>query len=239
VVLNGAQSLERTLRSVLDQRFEELDYVVVDGGSTDGSLDIIRKYESHIGHWRSEPDNGLYDAMNKGVRAARGQWLFFLGADDELVARLAEIAPLLTDPSTIYYGDVYMPRRRRVYDGRFNAYKIMFGNICQQAIFYPRRVFESYSFDTRYKLWADHVLNMACYGDKRFRFKYIAKLVAIYNDYSGASAHTVDAAFLADREALIRKHLPSPLLYAYRLRMSASRLKRWCLAAVGLDRSSA
>jgi len=177
--------------------------------------------------------------MNKGVRAARGQWLLFLGADDVLAARLAEIAPLLVDANTIYYGDVYMAERRRVYDGAFNGYKLMFGNICQQAIFYTRRVFESYSFDTRYKVWADHVLNMTCYGDTRFRFKYIGKVVAIYNDASGASANTVDAAFLADREELIRTHLRSPLLLAYRLRMGASRLKRWCLGAIGADRSSA
>jgi glycosyltransferase involved in cell wall biosynthesis len=238
-VLNGAETLERTLRSVFDQDFADFEYVIIDGGSTDGSLDIIRKYQARIAHWRSETDRGLYDAMNKGVRAARGQWLLFLGADDELVARLAEIAHLLTDSRTIYYGDVYMPRRGRVYDGAFNAYKLMFANICQQAIFYPRRVFDAYSFDTRYKLWADHVLNMACYGDKRFRFKYIAKLVAVFNDSSGASANAVDTAFLAERETLIKTHLPSPLFLAYRLRMGASKLKRWCLCAIGMNRRPA
>src|SRR4051812_33386156 len=195
VVLNGAQTLERTLRSVFDQEFEDLEYVIIDGGSIDGSVDIIRQYESRIGHWRSEPDSGLYDAMNKGVRAARGRWILFLGADDELVARLADIAPLLKDERTVYYGDVYMPRQRLTYDGAFSAYKIMFKNICQQAIFYPRRVFEIHTFDTRYRLWADYVLNMACYGDKRFRFAYMGKLICLYNDYSGATANALDAKF--------------------------------------------
>ena len=233
VVLNGAGTLERTLRSVLDQGFEDLDYVIIDGGSTDGSLDIIRKYESRIGYWRSEPDNGLYDAMNKGVRAARGRWILFLGADDELVAKLADIAPLLVDEQTVYYGDVYMPRQRLTYDGAFSAYKIMFKNICQQAIFYPRRVFESRHFDTRYRLWADHAFNIACYGDKRFRFRYIEKLVCLYNDYTGMSAHTEDAQFKADRESLIKAHLSPSLLVAYRLRMAAAKLKRSCLSLVG------
>src|SRR5688572_31892096 len=95
VVLNASETLERTLRSVFDQGLDDLDYVVIDGGSTDGSLDIIRRYESRIAHWRSEPDQGLYDAMNKAVRVAKGKWVLFLGADDVLVADLREIALLL------------------------------------------------------------------------------------------------------------------------------------------------
>jgi glycosyltransferase involved in cell wall biosynthesis len=232
VVLNGAATLERTLRSVFDQQFEDVDYVIIDGGSTDGSLDVIRRYESRIGYWRSEPDSGLYDAMNKGVRAAKGRWILFLGADDELVAKLADIAPLLTDERTVYYGDVYMPRQRLTYDGAFSAYKVMFKNICQQAIFYPRRAFESRSFDTRYRLWADHAFNIACYGDKRLRFSYIGQLVCLYNDYTGMSAHTEDVEFQADRESLIRTHLPFALLLAYRLRTAAARLKRSCMRLV-------
>src|SRR5882762_5341075 len=190
VVLNAADTLERAIQSVLKQNFDDLEYVIIDGGSTDGSLDIIRRYESGIRYWCSEPDDGLYDAMNKGVRGSKGRWVLFLGADDLLVGNLREIAPLLTDERTVYYGDVYMPRRHVLYDGPFSAYKIMFRNICQQAIFYPRAVFEAHSFDTRYKLWADHVFNIACYGDKRFRFTYIKKLICLYNDSSGASAYT-------------------------------------------------
>ena len=232
MVLNGAQTLERTLRSVFDQGFEDLDYVVVDGGSTDGSLDIIRRYESRIAHWRSEPDEGLYDAMNKAVRVAKGKWVLFLGADDLLTADLRDIASRLKDERTIYYGDAYMPRRQVLYDGRFSAYKIMFKNICQQAIFYPREVFATHSFDRRYRLWADHALNIALYGDKRFRFAYLDRQICIYNDSTGASSHTEDAVFKADRASLIKRHL-SPFLYVlYLLRNSAARLKRWSVALI-------
>jgi glycosyltransferase involved in cell wall biosynthesis len=232
VVLNGAKTLGRTIRSVTEQNFDDFEYVIIDGGSTDGSLEIIRRYESKIHHWRSEPDDGLYDAMNKAVRVARGQWVLFLGADDELLVSLAEIAPALADDRTVYYGDVYMPTRRRVYDGPFDAYKIMFVNICQQAIFYPRRVFELYRFDTRYELWADHVLNMACYGDRRFRFEYLGKLITLYNDYSGATAHTTDAKFEADRERLIRTYLPMRLYLAYWWRTRTRNLKNRCVAPI-------
>lgn len=239
VVLNAAGTLERTIESVEQQPFRDYEYLIIDGGSTDGSLDIVRKHESAIAYWCSEPDGGLYDAMNKGARAAKGRWVLFLGADDVLVGSLAEIAPLLSDPNTVYYGDVYMPRRGAIYDGAFSAYKIMFKNICQQAIFYPRRVFEFHAFDTQYRLWADHVFNIVCYGDRRFRFRYIEKLICVYNDYTGASAHTEDRKFLADREALIRAHLPRWLFFAYLLRTRASKLKRWLCAAIKRHRSAA
>lgn len=232
VVLNAARTLERTIQSVVQQRFRDYEYVVIDGGSTDGSLDILRKYEPVIAYWRSEPDSGLYDAMNKAARAARGQWILFVGADDVLVADLAQIAPLLAKRNTIYYGDVYMTGRGKRYDGAFSGYKLMFNNICQQAIFYPRSVFESHSFDTRYRLWADHVFNIVCFGDRRFRFEYIDKLICVYNDASGASANAEDAKFLADREALIRRHFPATLFLAFWLRMRASRTKRWCLRLI-------
>ena len=75
VVLNGAQTLERAFKSVFDQRFDDLDYVVIDGGSTDGTLDIIRKYESRLGYWRSEPDNGLYPTWSPdGLKIAFMSW---------------------------------------------------------------------------------------------------------------------------------------------------------------------
>jgi len=227
VVLNGAATLERALKSVLDQGFDDLDYVVIDGGSTDGSLDVIRKYEARLGYWCSEPDHGLYDAMNKAVRVAKGRWVMFLGADDVLAADLREVAALLKDERTIYYGNVYMTRRQALYDGPFSAYKIMFKNICQQAIFYPRRVFENYSFDQRYKLWADHALNITLYGDKRFRFSYIDKKVCLYNDHTGASSHAEDAVFQTDRPALIKSRLPPALFALFMLRSAASRAKRW------------
>ena len=227
VVLNGAETLERAFKSVFDQGFEDLEYVVIDGGSTDGSVEVIRKYEARLGYWCSEPDEGLYDAMNKAVRVAKGRWVMFLGSDDVLVADLHEIAALLKDERTVYYGDVYMTRRQVLYAGPFSAYKIMFKNICQQAIFYPRCVFESYSFDRRYKLWADHALNIALYGDRTFRFTYIDKKVCLYNDHTGASSLTEDAVFKTERPALIKSRLPKALFALFVLRSAASRAKRW------------
>lgn len=82
VVYNDKEGLERTVNSVLSQTYKSLEYIIVDGGSTDGTLDVIRKYEDKINKWISEPDHGIYDAMNKGIRMASGKWLNFMNAGD-------------------------------------------------------------------------------------------------------------------------------------------------------------
>jgi glycosyltransferase involved in cell wall biosynthesis len=83
--LNNIKGLEKTLESVFNQIFQNLEYIVIDGGSTDGSEELLRKYGRKISYWISEPDNGIYQAMNKGIRAAKGEYLLFLNSGDFLV----------------------------------------------------------------------------------------------------------------------------------------------------------
>ena len=82
VNLNNAQGLEKTIQSVIAQQYEDYEFVVVDGGSTDGSVDIIKKYQHKITDWISEQDGGVYQAMNKGVNFAQGEWINFLNSGD-------------------------------------------------------------------------------------------------------------------------------------------------------------
>jgi glycosyltransferase involved in cell wall biosynthesis len=82
VVFNGAKILEETIKSVINQNYNNVEYIIIDGGSTDGTLDILRKYQNIIDYWVSEPDNGIYDAMNKGIDLANGKWINFMNAGD-------------------------------------------------------------------------------------------------------------------------------------------------------------
>ena len=82
VVLNNEKYLEQTIKSVLSQKIKNIDYIVVDGGSTDGSLEIIKKYKNKISYWISEKDNGLYDAFNKGMQLAKGEYIGIINSDD-------------------------------------------------------------------------------------------------------------------------------------------------------------
>src|SRR4051812_41105410 len=85
VVYNGAATLERTIKSVLKQTYKNIQYIIIDGRSNDGTIDIIKKYEKYISYWVSEPDKGIYDAMNKGVAAATGTLVGILNSDDYYV----------------------------------------------------------------------------------------------------------------------------------------------------------
>ena len=82
VVFNGEKYLQQTIQSVINQTYDNVEYVVIDGGSTDGTVDIIRKYEDKIDYWVSEPDQGIYDAMNKGIQLAGGEIVGLINSDD-------------------------------------------------------------------------------------------------------------------------------------------------------------
>ncbi|QMW00704.1 glycosyltransferase family 2 protein [Spirosoma foliorum] len=84
ITYNAERFLERTIQSVLAQQVSDFEYIIIDGASKDGTLDIIKRYESHITTWISEPDKGLYDAMNKGLHLAKGEYVWFMNAGDEL-----------------------------------------------------------------------------------------------------------------------------------------------------------
>ena len=83
VVFNGEKYLEETIQSVINQTYSNVEYIIIDGGSSDGTLDIIKKYEERIDYWVSEKDRGIYDAMNKGIDVASGKWLNFMNGGDE------------------------------------------------------------------------------------------------------------------------------------------------------------
>jgi len=209
VVRNGAAHLAAGIRSVLAQSYDNIEYIIVDGASDDGTLDIIRRYDAHIDVWISEPDENLYEAMNKGVDLARGDWIYFLGADDRLVDSLHRVAAFLRDRRTLYYGDVYMPARHRLYDGRFSMWKLAWTNVCHQAIFTPRHVYERYRFNTRYSIQADWELLMRCRADADLRLQYVPMLVAVFDDQAGLSSNRADDAFNTDYLDMVRRYFPA------------------------------
>lgn len=223
-VLNGAKTLEQAILSVITRSYDNIEFIVIDGGSTDGTLEIIKKYDHAIDYWVSEPDQGTYDAMNKALDVALGDRIYFLGCDDLLVNDLRDIAPLFCNRNVIYYGDVYMTHQHRLYDGAFNGFKLVVRNICQQAIFYPRGVFEKYRFDARYRTLADYHLNMSCYADPGLSLTYVPELVAIYDDSSGASSTRVDDVLEKDRNRLAWQYFPTSVYMYFRVHRVLRRL---------------
>jgi glycosyltransferase involved in cell wall biosynthesis len=104
VVYNCQKHIEKAILSVIEQTYNNIEYIIIDGGSTDGTLDIIKKYDKHIDYWISENDQGIYHAWNKGVTHAHGDWLSFLGADDEyFIYAINEYIDLINDSDKIKY----------------------------------------------------------------------------------------------------------------------------------------
>ena len=84
VTYNAAETIEETILSVINQSFDNFEFLIIDGGSTDDTINVIKKFQHKIDYWKSEPDSGIYDAMNKGVKSAKGEFIYFLGGDDLL-----------------------------------------------------------------------------------------------------------------------------------------------------------
>lgn len=217
-VFNGAQSLEKCIFSVICQTYSNIEYIIIDGGSTDGSIEIIKKYEARIAYWVSERDRGIYDALNKGLQKASGDWVLVLGCDDVLVDSLHLVAPHLVSQDEIYYGDVYLPSQHKIYDGKFYAYKLMYFNISHQSIFYPRKYYSKHQYSLNYQLAADHVYLLNAYGNKEFKLTYFPILIALYNDVSGKSSLIEDVVFRKCQKELIKNNFSFWMYSAFVLR---------------------
>lgn len=181
VVFNGQIALEETILSVINQKYENIEYIIIDGGSSDGTLDIIKKYDSKIDYWISEKDSGIYDAMNKAITIASGDWLIFIGSDDELIISIDSLVNKMIDHKSVYYGDVILKKTKLVSGGKFNKYKIMQRNICHQAIFYPRYVYFSNFYDVNVGMLADYKYNLMLFG-RDINFKYVPVTISCFNE---------------------------------------------------------
>ncbi len=168
VVRNGLPYIEETLRSVLSQDYPDIEYIVIDGGSTDGTVELIRKYQQKIKYWVSEPDKGISDAFNKGLARAGGDYILFLNADDalandrvisEIVHQVAENG----DPDLIY-GDCEVLDRasgesRYITDIDLNLSKFCKGRqmLPHPCLFAHRNYFSKYgNFDIRFRIGMDY-----------------------------------------------------------------------------------
>jgi glycosyltransferase involved in cell wall biosynthesis len=168
VVYNGAKTLESTIHSVIDQANLNIEYIVIDGGSTDGSLDIIRKFDHGIDYWVSEPDEGIYDAWNKGIRLASGEWIAFIGADDCYVeGALAEYIKLANEchnHQVDYISSrVNLTKAGRVIRtiGQQWCWKVFqrYMNVAHVGSLHNRRIFETYGYyDVSYSICGDYEL---------------------------------------------------------------------------------
>lgn len=207
---NAADTLRACLESIVRQADSDFEIVVVDGASSDGTLDVAKSFVPQLDSRLvifSGPDQGPYDAMNRGVDLASGEWLLFLGADDEIYDSdiLARVKTFIHDhlPCDLVYGDVVMQSTGARHAGAFDLDRLLFEtNMCHQSIFYRRELFAGIGpYNLRYPIWADWDFNVRCFSNPALVARYMDIVVAQYNDMTGLSMRE-----RTDRE--FRKRLP-------------------------------
>ncbi len=183
VVFNGEKYLEETIQSVLNQTYDNVEYIIIDGGSTDGTLDIIKKYDQAIDYWISERDRGIYDAMNKGIDLATGEWINFMNGGDGFYSKdvLQKIFQNnMYRDYKVLYGDVqtdYGDYKFILKAGSLsNIYKAM--QFSHQSTFFKASYHKLNKYNLNYKLSADFLNLISLYSIEKNSFYYLNILVS-------------------------------------------------------------
>ena len=191
VCYNTATTIEETILSVLNQTYPSVEYIIIDGGSTDGTVEIIKKYADRIAYWVSEPDKGIYDAMNKGIAAATGEYLNFMNAGDIFYGNnvLAEFVPRINSDSIVAYGDT-------IFTFRTVGHKIVPVSIsqlpkrmvfCHQSAFTQTAFHKQHPFLTTFRSASDYKFFYDAYLVYNATFQYIPIVVAVFDNTTGMS----------------------------------------------------
>ena len=209
---NSGAVLGRALDSIVGQTFTDWEVLIMDGVSTDNTLDVAKSYNNSRIHIYSESDKGIYDAMNKGIKKAQGEWLYFLGSDDWLINNnvLNNVFSMAITDYDVIYGDVEANQLDSIHKGEWSVSAIEY-NRCHQAIFYKRTVFDRLGYyNLSFPIWADYDLNLKWFFSDKLKNKYFPLIIAHYSE-EGVSSTCTDSAFAARYPYIIltraKKHL--------------------------------
>lgn len=222
--LNNKKGLIKTIESVIFQSFTELEFIIIDGGSTDGSVEVLKQYDDRISYWISEPDTGIYNAMNKGIRQAKGEYMHFLNTGDRLVSD--EVYKKIFDgnPHESFICGNFIEEKGEQYtlnesyrdrDWTEPLYDIYAGDLCHQAFFIKADNFVKYGlYDETLRITADWKLFFIAIGIHRESVLYKDVNVVIYN-MEGLSSTIGGVAIGKERRTIIEEYLPTNLLQRF------------------------
>jgi glycosyltransferase involved in cell wall biosynthesis len=180
IVYNGEKHLEQTIRSVFDQNYDHLQYIIIDGGSTDRSVEIIKKYEKKLHYWISEKDKGISDAFNKGIAKATGEIIGIINADDWYESGALERVAREMGDADICFGDIQLWKNERKELIQKANFKLLNREmtINHPTVFVKKNVYETYGgFNLHYRCAMDYELMLRLKVAK-CQFKYLPYTIA-------------------------------------------------------------
>lgn len=229
VSFNVVKEIEKTILSVLNQTYGNIEYIIIDGGSSDGTVDIIKKYADRLAYWVSEPDGGIYYGMNKGIKAATGEWIQFLNSGDYYYSNMS-LENLMNRHDNYNAGVIYGYQVHRFPYGDYVRVHMPLSNFDRfMPIGHPSTLVKSSlikakGFDTRYRIAADYNMLYHLYKNSVV-FESVQALVSVFDAVGGVSSVSdktlIETARVNGRlnDKIFKKEL-----YDFRLRMRIKRL---------------
>ena len=222
VCYNAVDTIEKTIFSIINQTYENIEYILVDGGSTDGTVAIIKKYESRIAKWLSEPDKGIYDAMNKGVMMATGEWINFMNAGDEFYRTSTIDEVVLAGLDADYVVGIAKYPNGRYWPPIPEEFGLK--NVCQggavnhQASFIRKNLFinEGYSLD--YSIVADDLFFVKKVVFEGCSYKKIEVIVCKYDNGGTSNILRNQTKIDSERDNFYRNMLPKKIYSDYQFK---------------------
>ncbi|MFH4964295.1 glycosyltransferase family 2 protein [Gaetbulibacter sp. M235] len=225
---NNLKGLQKTTASVLEQTYNTIEYIVIDGGSTDGSKAFIEKQQDHLAYWVSEPDHGIYHAMNKGVKVAKGDYVLFLNSGDSFFSNnaLSHFQPyVLKDfPRAIIYGNIQVISHTKwikTYPEVLDFKYFVKDTLPHPATLIYRRCFTDFEYDEDLKIVSDWKFFMIGICKKKFTYQYIDAVISNFN-LDGISCTSPDLVRL-ERENVLRNEFYWQLM-VYKIKLYLKRL---------------
>lgn len=236
VCLNPGDKLKMTLESIRGQTFRDYEVIIKDGGSSDGSLAVLKEAEESFPSIRliEKADTGIYDAMNQAVSEARGKFLYFLNCgdmfyDENVLADMERIIVKHLFALGVYYGNIYdrVVGREVASNPNIDAFGCYRNVPCHQACFYDKRLLAAHPFETKYRVRADYEQFLWCFFSKELHRKLQQEAVFVYTnriiaDYEGGGFSETKKnrkISAAEHKEIVRKYMPLGKVWKYRIIM--------------------
>ena len=212
VNLNNRDGLQRTIDSVVSQTFTDYEWIIIDGGSTDGSRELIEQYQDHFAYWCSEPDKGIYNAMNKGITHARGEWLQFLNSGDVLYSNntLTSVFSNEYNADVLYANLIIRSNSNnseyRVYPERLDIHFFYESSLCHQSTFFKRTLFDNRKYNEEFKIASDWEFELKLFSEN-YQFQHIPLTVSIFSLDGISSRQKTDN--IMERGKVLLEYIPT------------------------------